>query len=161
MLSAMTASDALQTVAAENFGSEGRRYFDPDAAKKLEAQLKAATDAKIETTGDKATATLAGTDGSTAQTKVLQKSADGWHIDGASLLGPAGEPAEKLAARVALWKKSAAVADKVAADIKAKKYPLASDAFRDYVKLMSEAATETTAPSPSTTAATVPATQPH
>jgi hypothetical protein len=146
---AMIASDTLQKEAAAHFGVEGRKVFDPDYAGRLAATLEALDKSQVKVEGDRATVI----DPEGAASAVLIKTPAGWKIDGMSLLGTGD--ASETARRVELFRKAAGVSATIQSGIAANKYLVANDAYRDYVKLMGQAAKEGT--SPESTTATAPA----
>jgi hypothetical protein len=166
VVEAIVASDALQKAAVEKFGADGRKLFDPNSAAMLKELLQALEKAKVDIDGNSATITSVPDEGAEAGTPVrLIKTPAGWKLDGATLLAFPGDTPEATARRAALFKKTAAASSKVTADIAAGKYPAAADAYRDYVKLVGQAAKELEAPpetavAPAMTAssATAPAT---
>ena len=80
---------------------------------------------------------------------MLKKSGDQWQIDAVSLF-TLDAPADKLAARVTLAKKVAAIAQDTAKDILANRFPSATNAYQDFWARCQAVATAATVPATST-----------
>ena len=92
---------------------------------------------------------------SASQTLVLKKTEAGWKVDGGSFFNLPGEPADRIASRVALARKLTVVADAVAKDIAAGKFFSVGDAYQEYWSRSLQAAAAATSAS-STATATAP-----
>jgi hypothetical protein len=142
LLDAMAATARLQKAASARFLSADI-HFKPPTAADLADKLQRVAAARQTVNGDSATldvpsetatlpaANLSGAQPA-AQTLELKKIGVAWKGAGPSFFSLTGEPADRIATRVALARKLAAVADDMAGEIAAGKYFSEADAYQEY-----------------------------
>jgi hypothetical protein len=137
-LDVMAATARLQHAASAKYLSAADGLFKPSSPADSDAALKRVDAGELTVNSDSATLRVAadtptspGTQ-PTMQTLELRKIGPAWKVDGPSFFGLTAENAGKTAARAALARKLADVADAVAAEITAGKFFSADGAYHEY-----------------------------